>query len=79
MECRIFPKILDKISKYFKYDMSEFRLPEYKSNTARGYFLKKLKIPSYTIETSYSLFYQKDKCEEFPVEMSIVHWKELGQ
>lgn len=29
--------------------MSEFKLPDYKSNTARGYFLKKLKVPSYTI------------------------------
>jgi hypothetical protein len=59
--------------------MSEFRLPEYKSNTARGYFLTKLKVPSYTIETSYSLFYEKDKETELPAEMSIEHWRELGQ
>jgi hypothetical protein len=26
VECRIFPKILDKVSKYFKYDMSSFKL-----------------------------------------------------
>ena len=49
VECRILPKIWDRLSKYFKYDMSEFRLQEYKSSTARGYFMKRLKVPSYTI------------------------------
>lgn len=56
VECRILPKIIDRVSKYFKYEMSNFRLPNYKTNTARGYFLRRLKVPSYTIETSYALY-----------------------
>lgn len=52
----MFPKIFDKVSKYFSYELSSFKLEEYKYNTARGYFLRRLKVPSYTIETSYALF-----------------------
>lgn len=51
---------MDKMSKYFKYDMSEFKLQAYKTNTARGFFMKKLKVPSYTIETSYALYRDKN-------------------
>ena len=78
LECRIFPKILNKVSKYFKYEMSAFRLEEYKFNTARGYFCKKLKVPAYTIETSYALYYDKESPESRPKEMSVLEWQDFG-
>ena len=79
VQCRILPKILDRLSRYFKYDMSEFRLQEYKSSTARGYFMKRLKVPSYTIQTSYALYCDKESADEQPKEMSVTQWKEFGK
>lgn len=58
--------------------MSEFKLEDYKFNTARGFFFKKLKIPSYTIETSYALYHQKQKSKSDPKDMSVTEWKDLG-
>lgn len=57
--------------------MSEFRLQDYKTTTARGYFLKRLKIPAYTIETSYALYCDKKNEEKQDVEhkeMSVKEW-----
>lgn len=61
VKCRILAKVLDKVSAFFRYDSSSFRLEEYKNNTARGYFCRKLKVPAYTIETSYALYCSKEE------------------
>lgn len=57
--------------------MSEFKLPEYKYNTARGHLLKRLKIPSYTIETSYALF--RDKQDQTIQPMGLEQWRQFGR
>ena len=66
IQTRIFPFILDKISKYFSFKDCRFNLKKSKRCTARIQVYKILKIPNvFTLETSFAGYDISDDLKEF--------------